>query len=249
MQPVSNQYNITDKIIEANQQLYSAGELARKTQPKVRFRDQKLVDYESEGMESMGKEQESSDDGYIDDDLPEATTSIEEVVEIEDVCETIEQLVEASENVDKETLTVENYSQEDFNEDEGDVEGSNLDDTLADQTSIDTQIEKLSKPEKSMKQQFLRSKSSKVNPVDGVQGSEESKPRKTCCQFKGTDEYKQTLPKYNGFKSHYGLSKEEIAKRELVQLKKCQYREFKHMQQAEHKEFLAGINEEAFAKW
>lgn len=245
MQPVSNQYNITDKIIEANQQLYSAGESARKTQPKVRFRDQKLVDYESEGMDSVGKDQESSDDGYIDDELPEATTSIEEVVEIEDVCETIEQLVEASENVDKETLTVENYSQEDFNEDEDDVEASTLDDTLVGRTSIDTQIEKLTKPEKSMKQQILHTKPSKVTPSE----FDEKKSRKTCCQFKGTDEYKQKLPKYNGFNSHYGLSKEEIAKRELIHRKQSQYREFKHMQQAEQKEFLAGINEEAFAKW
>lgn len=258
MQPVSNQYNITDKIIEANHQLYSDEDpVKRQSQPKVRFRDHKLVDYEPEDENDVNmdkkvnakvvetNEDEFSDDGYIDEEAPEETKSIEEATEIEDVCEQIQDLDEI-ENNDKESSINEIYSKEDFNEE--DEERSLSDDTKADQSEATVVVTK--KPEKPQQKQTFRTKSSKVVPADDKSTQMgEQKERKLCCQFKESDEYKQTLPKYNGFNSNYGLSKEEIARREHVRLRQHRYKELKTIQQLEQKEMEASLNEQAFAKW
>lgn len=255
LQPVSNQYNISDKIKEANQQLYvSESTVQRQSQPKVRFRDHKLVDYEPEDVHEImekntnakvinNREDDSSDDGYIDDEV-DATTSIEETVEIEDVCEQIEQ-DEEKENNEKESPNNENYSKEDFHEES---EGEQVPLNVGNENPVlSSSNEACSKPEKPTKPPIFRPKSSKVNPSGSP--SDQPKLRKTCCDFKETDEYKQTLPKYNGFNSNYGLSKEEIAKREFVQLKQRQHKELKTIHQMEQQEFVASLNEEAFSKW
>lgn len=259
LQPVSNQYNISEKIKEANQQLF-VGEstVQRQSQPKVRFRDHKLVDYEPEDVNEImentnpkvisNREDDSSDDGYIDDEV-DATTSIEEAVEIEDVCEQIEQ-DEERENNRKESMNNENYLKEDFHG-ESDSEQTPLGeakDAGNENPVLSSSNETSSKAEKFTKLHILRPKSSKVNPCDVPLG-DQSKIRKTCCDYKGTDEYKQKLPKYNGFNSNYGLSKEEFVKREYVQLKLKQHKELKTIHRMEQKEFVASLNEEAFSKW
>lgn len=257
MQPVSNQYNITDKIIEANHQLYSDDDPVKQSQPKVRFRDHKLVDYEPEKEdETMDKkvsskvietqDEEVSDDGYIDEETFDETKSIEETVEIEDVCEQIQDLDERESN-EKESSVNETYSKDDFNEEE-EEERSLSDDTKADQS--EATVIAANKSEKPQHKPPIRTKNSKVVPIDDKSSlAGEQRERKMCCHFKESDEYKQSLPKYNGFNSNYGLSKEEIARREHVRLRQHRYKELKSLQQVEQKEMEATLNEEAFAKW
>lgn len=250
MQPVKNQYNISDKIKEANQQLFvNESTSQRQSQPKVRFRDHKLVDYEpedgNENMENLKnqidheREGESSDDGYIDDEVEH--TSIEEIVEIEDVIELIDP-DEESENMEKE-LNTENRSNEDFHD-------AHLSDQALAAEGASSHVKcDFSSTVKAVKATTIfRPKSSKINPCRTSPASQQ-KFRKICCEFKETDEYKQKLPKYNGFNSNYGLSKEEISKREHVQLKQRQHKELRTIKQMEQREFLASLNEEAFSKW
>jgi len=123
------------------------------------------------------------------------------------------------------------------------------------------------------KKKSLRPKSSKINPIQvavdvvpsleglsnnhneggssgGGSRSNSSQARnKTCCHYKETDEYKQTLPKYRGCNSIYGLSKDEIERRTFSKFKQQQQRQRQQHTAMEQKEFLAQTNEEAFAKW
>ena len=189
---------------------------------------------------------DSFDDGYIDDEV-EITTLIEETVEIEDVSEKIEQEDEKDNN-EKETMQNEKYSKEDFHdESEDDLAPSEE----AKEPIYTTSNEKLTKHKKASKPMILRPKSSKVNPC-GLSSEDGDQPkilRKTCCDYKGSDEYKQKLPKYNGFNSNYGLSKEEIEKREHTKLSQRQHKELRTIRQMEQKEFVSSLNEEAFSKW
>lgn len=256
LQPVSNQYNITEKIKEANQQLYKAESVQRQSLPKVRFKDHKLVDFEPEddnelmekvsNSSKIGKsDDESSDDGYIDDETVDTTVieenCVSESLEIEDVCEQIEQF-ETSESHEVEPKDIKEENNHENVADE--PEGSELEKQCSDLYET-----KLSKLEKTSRKKTYGLKSSKVNPYSDILVEDQTVRSKTCCYYKKTDEYKQKLPKYNGFNSNYGLSKEEIAKRELIYLKHKQHRQHKHNQRVEQKEFLARTNEEAFAKW
>lgn len=312
LQPVSNQYNITDKIKEANQELYKGEKFQRSTQPKVRFRDHQLVDFEPEANESVPaqqqmerrpsvtvstvnsnsqnniskiKEEESSDDGYIDEE-DEVVAEVEQTrivvesssVEIEEVCEQIEILEAASvdigdedddgesDNDDNSANEEEIYTKDDFHED-----NNNKDENSAIMTT--TVKKKAHKKQKQQPQQALPTSEKKKNsskkvfrskvtpsadeimpttPTDApmeisAPSKKSASSRKLCCQM--NNEYKQKLPKYNGFSSNYGLSKEELERRSFNQQRYNEIQQSREAKKSEQKKFVAKVNEEAFSKW
>lgn len=300
MQPVSNQYNITDKIKEANQELYKGEKCQRSSQPKVRFRDHQLVDYEPEedevSVELMEKrssisilntistssnnndivvrikEEESSDDGYIDEEdeaIPDGERIVVESIEIEEVCEQIELLEMTVEDVlgdDTSTNDDETYTKEDFHQDsiESVIVAANRIKKLRKiyqpkQQPPEEPSEEAQQKRKSTKRVFR----SKINPsVDDVVTPTTIEPptipsiiekratsarTKPCCQ--NNNEYKQKLPKYNGYSSNYGLSKDELDRRCFAQLRNLEIKQYRTAKKVEQKEYVAKINEEAFAKW
>ncbi|KAG5674306.1 hypothetical protein PVAND_004284 [Polypedilum vanderplanki] len=262
LQPVSNQYNITEKIKEANQQLYKAESLQRSSQPKVRFRDHQLVDYEpatddeaeddgtdimerrSNSSNNSKRDDESSDDGYIDDETLEASCDerlIIEAIEIEEVSEQIEILqvtTSSSDNITEPNVAIDEQNYDEEFDDEADTN-----------MSASTRKSSLNgiKTSSSTKKIFY----SKINPINGSDGEHiiRKTTKKDCCQYKETDEYKKMLPKYNGFYSHYGLSKDEYERRQNKQLEKYQQQHRRRSRHIEQKEFLAKENEKVFAKW
>jgi hypothetical protein len=306
LQPVPNQYNITEKIKEANQLLYKNEQQQRSSQPKVRFRDHQLVDYEPEEddesscqmmetkttsvvsssnqihlvTETQKKDEESSDDGYIDDEVIEITTDVE-TIEIEDVCEQIEVLELLPENkkpnlssastlmassnlkaASNDKIEETNYERDEFHDDNNSLASSmsvrpasssrmmqlqpsissnNL--HMNDDDSYDSDVK--SKKHFSTKKIFY----SKINPMDDAEATLRKHSRKQCCQYKETDEYKQKLPKYNGLYSNYGLSKDEILRRELKQLENIELKQQWIHKRVKQKEHMAKNNEAAFAKW
>lgn len=214
--------------------MYKSETNERQSQPKVRFKES--VDFEpdddiDEIMENRSvtssvarSADESSDDGYIDDDNSEAAATIEEIVDNDEENEEV------------------NYEKSDFHDEEDKTETA-----IAENTETDN-ANNIELPPK--KKQIFRPKSSRVSP--GVESDdkaikEDEKRPKYCCQFK--NEYNMKLPKYSGCNSNYGLSKEEIAKREYVKHKSDQHKQFRQAKQLEEKEDLAQKNEEAFAKW
>jgi hypothetical protein len=229
--PNVHQYNITEKIKEANSVLFSNENVQRKHSPKVKFRDHKLVDFEDDGesmeiqVQSSIVEDEVSDDGYSEE-------IVNESIEIEDVSEQVQQ-DETEIEEEKEPIVEENYDKEAFHEEveEIPVENCEKPGTAPEKTQPKTTV--------------FRPKSSKVNPTITESRLER---RKTCCDFKNSDEYKEKLPKYNGYSSNY-VSKEVFAKREFFRYKQLQCKQEKLEQQLEQKKLLAETNEEAFAQW
>lgn len=229
--PNVHQYNITEKIKEANSVLFSNENVQRKHSPKVKFRDHKLVDFEDE-VESMEipaqpsvVEDEVSDDGYSEEVVYESI-EIEEVTEV-----VVTQEIEIEE--EKKEVEEESYEKESFQEEDDEIPVENCENPE-------------SAPEIVMpKASVMRPKSSKVSPTTPECRLER---RKTCCDFKNSDEYKEKLPKYNGYSSNY-VSKEVFAKREFFRYKQMQSKQEKLEQQLEQKRLLAETNEEAFAQW
>lgn len=285
--------------------MYKGEHLKRTTQPKVRFREHNLVDFEPEDDEDDGtavvmmerrrsnasnnnisntltnshfatkkdnnnKEQdESSDDGYIDDEALEAPTDelvVFESIEIEEVCEQIEILdVSAIDNMTENeasspammttttttTMTTTmvvadeaNYDDDEFHKDE------EPNATVSAEKMRNAEQRKLSLDRASTAtKKIFRTK---INPVDDDTVAVRAalrRAKKECCHYKETDEYKQKLPKYNGFHSQYGFSKEELEKRDTQQLEHARTQYRRKSQHFEQKEFLAQTNEEAFRKW
>ncbi|CAO1330453.1 unnamed protein product [Diamesa serratosioi] len=288
LQP-TNQYNIIEKIKEANQELYSVSVL-RASSPKVKFRE-KLVEFEPEFDEdgilmekrsnssnsSHRKEEESSDDGYVEDTENNKNISINSNIimkvlnvnseDIEEVCEQLDVELEISEKEENSDATenvpeqLEDYlKNDDFNEEEPEEpEEISKSPELRRETS--TIVRKCCedrdrKPDVQKcfpKRVFSRSKSTKINPLSTDVSNDVTNlcrnKLKTCCKHKESDEYKQKLPKYNGAHSNYGLSLEEIAKRQRKEQKSIHIKQRKEEQQFEQKELLSKNNEEAFAKW
>jgi hypothetical protein len=183
------------------------------------------------------REDESSDDGYIDDEASGDERLIIETIEIEEVGERVE-ILEVTNgcttmNGQSEAMDeVSHYEEDEFDDDSAD----------ASQSAAATK-----RTGKGVKKIFR----SKINPLDDDSGgcSIRRTTKKDCCQYKETDEYKNKLPRYNGLYSHYGLSKDELERRESKQLENCQLQFRRQSRQTEQKEFLAKTNEEAFAKW
>ncbi|CAO1354742.1 unnamed protein product [Diamesa hyperborea] len=290
LQP-TNQYNITEKIKEANQELYSESVL-RASSPKVKFRE-KLVEFEPEFDEdgnlmekrsnssnsshSHRKEEESSDDGYVEEthNNNNNNTNINEnnsdVVmnesnvnseDIEEVCEQLDGELEISEKEENSDVTEnvpeesEDYFKSDFNEEEHE-EACNSPELPREPTIIRKCCEDRDrKPDVQKcfpKRIFSHSKSTKISPITTDVSNDVTNlcrnKVKTCCKHKESEEYKQKLPKYNGAHSNYGLSLEEIAKRQRKEHKSIHIKQRKEEQQFEQKELLSKNNEEAFAKW
>lgn len=258
MQPVSNQYNIVDKIKEANQQLYIGESVKRSSQPKVRFRDHQLVDYEPEedepsevmDKENLPKADESSDDGYIDDEIPDNVEATE-IDNVDEICEQLDDTLELSEKLDieevNENLTVcdENYSKDEFHAEDFLEDSFELPESNEIELTNGEQIpEKTGNLVEKRKKSKFRPKSTKVQPIDddiiSAADKQATKSRpKTCCEHKESDEYKQKLPKYNGYNSNYGLSKDEIRRREEELLKRLHKKQLRALEREEEKRFLA----------
>jgi hypothetical protein len=278
LQPVSNQYNITEKIKEANSQLYKVESVTRSSQPKVRFRDHQLVDYEPEdddvielmekrsnSSNSVKKEEESSDDGYIDDEVLDVVPADDRVttvesIEFEEVCEQIEVLEMSAEvNVvndafESEASEEDTYAKDGFHEDVLDEVPKSV---VRELKPIEAELRSDEKKRKTSNSTLTFSTKkifrTKINPSSdvAVDGSPDVKctPKKKCCQFKETDEYKQKLPKYNGLNSNYGLSKEEFERRHVRKLENVELKQQRRQLTVQQKEHLAQTNEAAFAKW
>ena len=225
--PNVHQYNITEKIKQANSVLFSNDDASqRKHSPKVKFRDHKLVDFESdvESMEIQSNvvEDEISDDGYSEE-------IVQESIETEEVLEPQQPETEIID--EKEHVEEENYEKETFHDE--------TEEKLVE--SCEKPEEPPEKPEK--KSTVFRAKSSKISPL----ATERTK--KSCCDYKNADEYKEKLPKYGGHNSTY-VSKDVFTRQTgEFQHKQLQCKQEKFEQQLEQKKLLAETNEEAFSKW
>lgn len=232
LQPGPDQYNITEKIKEANLKLNEA-ESQRQSQPKVRFRDHGLVDFapdddvdevmepKSHSTNAAPANNDSSDDGYTDEDIQEI-----EAIEIKDLTE------------DKKAESVEE-----------DDDGSSAKDDFEDvPTKNSDKDENNSLPQKEhIIETVEHSKVIKISQE--TEPNDNRKNRKLCCCFKDTDEYKTKLPQYNGHNSNYGLSKEEISKRNERRDRESQHKKHKQMKLQQQQESSASLNEEAFSRW
>ncbi|KAM7354986.1 uncharacterized protein ACRADG_001255 isoform 1-T5 [Cochliomyia hominivorax] len=69
---------------------------------------------------------------------------------------------------------------------------------------------------------------------------------KTCCEFKNTQ---QKLPKYTGYLSEYGLSREQLIERERKLQQKQQGKEFNTLKTSEAEMRKMHDNERAFTTW
>lgn len=175
-----------------------------------------------------------SDDGFIDDEIEDSTNVMDdknsnEPTDIEDVCEQIEQvdIVETNELGEEEN----SYDiQTECNEKSFEKPTKTSHSELQNVNSA--------RQEKPPKKNIFCGKPSRVNPTNSeeILSTDDSKSRlKLCCIWKESDEYKRKLPKYNGFNSNYGLSKEEIARRESIQQKQQQLKHFRALQEVEQK--------------
>lgn len=70
---------------------------------------------------------------------------------------------------------------------------------------------------------------------------------KPCCEYKLMESTR--LPRYSGYYSQYGLSKEQLEKRDSRQEKLMQRRFEKHSKRHEAEVQRSQINEDAFARW
>lgn len=130
LQP-TNQYNITEKVKEANQQLYKGEAVQRQTVTKVRFKDH-LVDYEPEDESEVMEKKENENVGSVkseeeyseEEEITDATVVMVETesIEIEEVCEQIE-LFDPVEKLEDDAMEDENYSKDFEDEDENSQEG------------------------------------------------------------------------------------------------------------------------------
>lgn len=233
MQPASNQYNITEKIKEANQKLFTSTTdpipQRRLSSQRVRFKD-KLVEYESEEHDKM-----TMDSGGL---RIESVEEDSESIEIENFDEKIEEISSEIEEL-KTIESVETYDENDFElESQQNIEGNE------DSPSTSNLFKRTN-----------RKRLTTVIKVVGIGGrrtpqSESSgelkrlQVVKNCCQYKESNEYKEKLPNYNGLNSRYGLSKEEIDRLESGRTRREQVRSVKQRKQLEQKELVARINEE-----
>jgi hypothetical protein len=205
----------------------------RQSQPKVRFRDHKLVDYEPQ--ETMDKG-DLDDLGY-DDESVEFSLKSHEMTENEDD-EQLE-ISEANESIDTESVAEDLYSKDDFLDEVEDGESAG---TSTEVVKPKTVNQAWSEPEGEATPDTL------IDKVEG-KGRGHQRKVKSCCSFKESDEYKKKLPTYNGLNSTYGLSEKEVAQRERCQSILSQRELYQSVYQQEQQMLVAKLNEEAFASW
>lgn len=184
----------------------------------------------------MEKRAESSDDGYIDEECIETKPEVREQVEIEEVYDL--ENSDAKENIDVDADH--DYIKEDFHDEE------------PQEVKLEEESTSADVPKKSKVSAWCDTTDEKIREElehNDKQQCQMGKRSKLCCSYKDSDEYKQTLPKYNGLISKYGLSKDERSRREHIQTKVHQKNQFRAELQREQKEIMDKVNEEAFSKW
>lgn len=187
------------------------------------------------------------DDGYIDDEALDTSVDerlIIETIEIEEVCEEIE-VLEISDNSNR-AFVNDIHESLDSEETKYETDEFYKDDDARDAVKSGEINKTNGRDKSSSSKRIFRTK---INPLGNVPVEERKMKNKKCCEFKATDEYKQKLPKYNGFFSHYGLSKDEIERREHKMLTNVEVKRRRSSQYTEKQEHLAKTNEEAFSKW
>lgn len=70
---------------------------------------------------------------------------------------------------------------------------------------------------------------------------------KACCELKNADA--QRLPRYCGYISQYGLSREQLDQRQARLQRRHERRDRRLQDRAEDEQFKIRVNEEAFARW
>lgn len=266
MQPSANEYKISEKIKEANQELYAQSNISNLANRRVRFREQ-LEDFEpedsveiEESVKASNRVQEidnisevSSDDGYGESnnsDFQMGDVQIEEIEEIlstkselesEDMSEICEQLDEElsikSEILPKQAF----YEEKKLEVYKKERRRSGSAEPYYQEPEEPTGVQ-LCFPKK------YKPRSSKVKPVPG---HDPNRPRKIkdCCQQKTSEEYLNKLPKYKGAISEYGLSTMELEQKFLKEQKSFHLKQMKEYQKHQEKEIIAQTNEDAFRKW
>jgi hypothetical protein len=218
--------------------------IERQSEPKVKFREPKLVEYEPEGdkevmelqscpsNQSSTKDEESSNESFIDEEFIEASHVVtEDNVELESF--------QQSTSVDSDNNLDTDYGKDDFYDEKDDQEDLKLPKDSRSSVKKKVKVEAWCEPEEDPR--------SNTNVT--IINSANLQKIKTCCEYKKRDGYKEKLPKYNGFVSKYGLSKEEIDRRNFVNSKMYQKRQLQVELQKERSIARKQINEEAFSKW
>lgn len=231
---MSNQYNISEKIKEANHKLFNSTESIpqrRQSSQRVRFKDN-LVEFESEEHETATMESSSLRIESVEEEFEE-----DESIEVENVEEKIEEISSEVEEL-RASGSVEIYDENDF-----EMETQT---TAANENNNIGSDEKLSalKVERPPGRRRSLPPHNRVTPMSESCEELRRLSAKNCCKFKESNEYIEKLPRYNGFNSRYGLSKEDIERREHARLRREQARNSKHVEQMQQKELVARINEE-----
>ena len=243
LQPTPNEYNINERIKEANQELYSTPyqdtDFANR---KVRFRDT-LEDFEPEESDDEQTEKNSSQSSVVSHhskskeevimdeiDKENDELNVEEIDEIlsknnddmdytgddvSEICEQIEEMKAKSDDESTDKLDVEDdiHSHKSSKSDSTveELENNNATNDVI-PCCGDHKTKKASYIQKCLPKKLTK-KSGKVNPTSSDDDAKDRK-HKTCCQHKHSDDYIQKLPRYNGQNSVYGLSQEQLEKRE-----------------------------------
>lgn len=241
LQPVPNEYNINERIKEANQELYSTPHQdTDAANRKVRFREN-LEDFEPEESDEEHTEKNSSQSSasnpkpkeeiIIDEiDQENDELNIEEIDQIlsksnedmdytgddvSEICEQIEDLKAKSDDdtdkLDEDEIHSQRSSKSDLTVEE--LEDPESQPKVVHLCCEDHKTKKSNCIQKCFPKKITK-KCGKVNPSNSDEESRDKK-NKTCCQHKHSDEYIQKLPRYNGQNSVYGLSQEQLQKREL----------------------------------
>jgi hypothetical protein len=214
----------------------------------VKFREPKLVDYEPEEDENevmeltshsnqgSVKDEESSEESFITEECIGA--QIQEQADIEEVVELEKSPRTAS--IDLDYVAEIELGNDEFHDEIDDHEDPKLTKDSNNLVRKKTKVEAWCEPEEHQS-----------TTQNGPESSSESQRKQTkfCCEYKESDEYKQKLPKYNGFISKYGLSKEEITRRELFNSQMLQKKQLQQERKFENSIARKQINEEAFSKW
>jgi hypothetical protein len=265
-QPSANEYNIADKIKQANQELYSEPNVHNSANNRrVRFRDQ-LEDFEpEENSEEEGNSQGSnqrvleldnvsevsSDDGYGESNNSDIERPMEEIN-----CEDIEEILSTKSDQESEVSEICEQLEEklDLKNDElceeDSIEIIELEPELPRKSTNPLKPNSNEDDDESGIQlcfsKKYRPKSGKIKPAAEILAE---KKVKSCCEHKKSDEYLNKLPSYNGLHSIYGLNSEQLQKKFQNEQKNLHLKQLREMKKNEQKEIHEATSEEAFRSW
>lgn len=270
LQPSSSPYNITEKVQQANVDLFSSYPLSKNGKsPKVKFRDE-LISFEPELTDD--------DVNSIESDYVESKTSIQSP--IPDYKTTI---ISPKENI----FNIEEHLEEEDEIIEDEVEEIVIDEEFLEKSIV---VNKNPSPKPTFIETFKQTESSKRSSKSSKRKTQIHKPsagpnevhcKEHCIdkleydlsmsikklqihdkfqlpplqllQRKCCDEVRQkvpkALPRYNGLRSEYGLSSRQLENRErqkqLVKMKE----EMRHKLINEYRQRKIEQNEEVFCQW